>query len=102
MRKTEFANDEYYHIYNRGVDKREVFCEERDYLRFLIDFRLFNNTSKKEKRDFILKNKLSNSELGSGYPEPSSELDNLFFRIKSLFSFFEVLLNSLKSIKNLK
>jgi len=25
MRKTEFANGEYYHIYNRGVDKREVF-----------------------------------------------------------------------------
>ncbi|MCK5122840.1 MAG: transposase [Candidatus Pacebacteria bacterium] len=89
MRKTEFANDEYYHIYNRGVDKREVFCEERDYLRFLIDFRLFNNTSKKEKRDFILKNKLSNSELGSGYPEPSSELDNLLS--KELLSFLKSL-----------
>jgi hypothetical protein len=25
MRKTEFAVGEYYHIYNRGVDKRTIF-----------------------------------------------------------------------------
>ncbi len=43
MRKTEFANGEYYHIYNRGVDKREVFGEERDYVRFLQSIREFNN-----------------------------------------------------------
>ena len=43
MRKTEFANDEYYHIYNRGVDKREVFLCEKDYLRFLICLREFNS-----------------------------------------------------------
>lgn len=44
MRKTEFVNNEYYHIYNRGTDKREVFCEEKDYLRFLESVREFNNT----------------------------------------------------------
>lgn len=35
-----FANDCYYHIYNRGVEKRTIFLEERDYLRFLetLDF----------------------------------------------------------------
>ena len=43
MRKTEFTNDEYYHIYNRGVDKRKVFCEEGDYLRFLISMKEFND-----------------------------------------------------------
>ncbi|MFA7209806.1 MAG: transposase [Parcubacteria group bacterium] len=42
MRKTEFANGEYYHIYNRGVDKREVFLGEEDYLRFLTSMREFN------------------------------------------------------------
>ena len=42
MRKTEFANNEYYHIYNRGVDKREVFLDEGDYARFLTSMREFN------------------------------------------------------------
>ncbi|KKQ13047.1 MAG: hypothetical protein US30_C0015G0009 [Candidatus Moranbacteria bacterium GW2011_GWF2_36_839] len=43
MRKTEFANGEYYHIYNRGVDKREVFLSEKDYIRFLETIRFVNN-----------------------------------------------------------
>lgn len=42
MRKVIFANGEYYHIYNRGVDKREVFLDEADYNRFLISLREFN------------------------------------------------------------
>jgi putative transposase len=42
MRITEFANDEYYHIYNRGVDKREVFLDVKDYVRFLKSMREFN------------------------------------------------------------
>lgn len=29
------APDEYYHIYNRGVVKREIFIDQRDYIRFL-------------------------------------------------------------------
>lgn len=35
MRKTPLAEGEYYHIYNRGVDKRLVFMQDRDYHRFL-------------------------------------------------------------------
>jgi len=35
MRKIKFTNGEYYHIFNRGVDKREVFLNEGDNLRFL-------------------------------------------------------------------
>jgi len=42
MRKTQFANSEYYHIYNRGVDKRKVFLGEKDYFRFLLCMREFN------------------------------------------------------------
>ncbi len=42
MRKTEFAIGEYYHIYNRGVDKREVFLDDADYHRFLISLVEFN------------------------------------------------------------
>ena len=43
MRKIKFANNEYYHIYNRGVDKRDVFCDERDFFRFLESMREFNS-----------------------------------------------------------
>lgn len=43
MRVTIFANDEYYHIYNRGVDKRNIFLDRNDYVRFLHDLYEFND-----------------------------------------------------------
>jgi len=43
MRKIVFASDCYYHIYNRGVDKREVFVDKSDYYRFIHDLYVFNN-----------------------------------------------------------
>ena len=43
MRKIQFQNDNYYHIYNRGVDKREIFMDEKDYLRFLRSMRELNH-----------------------------------------------------------
>ncbi|GBE16855.1 transposase IS200 like protein [bacterium BMS3Abin15] len=42
MRKIKFANNEYYHIFNRGVDKREVFLSEDDFLRFFQSMDEFN------------------------------------------------------------
>lgn len=43
MRKTIFANGEHYHIFNRGVDKREVFSDKKDYERFLLSMNLLND-----------------------------------------------------------
>jgi putative transposase len=43
MRKKPFVENEYYHIYNRGVDKRKVFLDTRDYERFLISMNLLND-----------------------------------------------------------
>jgi REP element-mobilizing transposase RayT len=43
MRKTEFVDGEYYHIYNRGVDKRDIFIDDKDYKRFLLSMNLLNN-----------------------------------------------------------
>lgn len=34
-RTTVFANNQYYHIFNRGVEKRTVFLDKRDYDRFI-------------------------------------------------------------------
>jgi len=42
MRKTQFAKGEYYHIYNRGVDKRSIFEDKEDTLRFLQSMKEFN------------------------------------------------------------
>ncbi len=43
MRKNiSFANNEYYHIYNRGADKRNIFLDNYDYLRFLRSINEFN------------------------------------------------------------
>ncbi len=43
MRKIKFVNNEYYHIYNRGVDKRNIFSEEKDYYKFLKNLEDLNN-----------------------------------------------------------
>lgn len=43
MRKFLFQNNEFYHIYNRGVDKWRIFDNDKDYIRFLISVREFNN-----------------------------------------------------------
>ncbi len=42
MRKTRFQNDYYYHIFNRGVDKRNIFMDENDFIRFIRSMREFN------------------------------------------------------------
>lgn len=42
MRKLVLAPGEYYHIYNRGVDKRDIFTDEYDLKRFLQGLNEFN------------------------------------------------------------
>ena len=44
MRKTKFVVGEYYHVYNRGTDKRNVFTDEKDLLRFWESLFDFNQT----------------------------------------------------------
>ncbi len=44
MRKISFANGEYYHIYNRGTDKREIFSDAADFSRFIQSIQEFNVT----------------------------------------------------------
>jgi len=76
MRKTEFSNEEYYHIYNRGVDKREVFGDKKDYSRFLKNMREFNNELTREQR--ICKETELNSE--------ASELSSVSSAMLEFFS----------------
>jgi putative transposase len=43
VRKIQLANEEYYHVFNRGVDRRNVFSDEKDYDRFFLSMQLLNN-----------------------------------------------------------
>ena len=43
MRKVSFANGEIYHLYNRGVDKRNIFIGVVDLKRFVSSVNLFND-----------------------------------------------------------
>lgn len=54
-RKTSFTVGEWYHCYNRGVDKRDVFYDTRDYYRFLEQLYLTNSTTPLRHADLGLK-----------------------------------------------
>lgn len=51
-RKIQFITDEYYHVYNRGVDKRMIFSDAGDYSRFLTAMSDFNSSMLREERLF--------------------------------------------------
>jgi len=42
MRKVPFRKGEYYHVYNRGVDKRNIFSDRNDFQRFFQSISEFN------------------------------------------------------------
>jgi hypothetical protein len=44
MRTTQFAMGELYHVYNRGVDKRIVFKDAKDFMRFYKGIIFLNQT----------------------------------------------------------
>jgi len=41
--KRSFAINEFYHLFNRGVDKREIFLNRGDHIRFIHDLYEFND-----------------------------------------------------------
>ena len=54
-RKVTFAQNEYYHIYNRGVEKRPIFSDKASYDRFLVLMYLCNTKEPiRLPRDFTL------------------------------------------------
>ncbi|ETB63579.1 TPA: hypothetical protein DIC38_02625 [Candidatus Nomurabacteria bacterium] len=69
MRNLKFANKEYYHIYNRGTDKRDIFLEKEDVWRFYKSLILLNSVEKigsLYENSFKKKNKI---KLGSSAPK---------------------------------
>ncbi len=45
MKKPQFADNQIYHIYNRGVEKRKIFLDDKDYFRFIHDLFEFNDAN---------------------------------------------------------
>lgn len=44
MPRPSFVNNNFYHIYNRGVEKRNIFSRQDDYFRFIHDLYEFNDS----------------------------------------------------------
>ena len=55
-RKISFAPGEYYHLYNRGFDKRQTFLDRRDHIRFLASLYLANSKKLFHPSDWLGKN----------------------------------------------
>ena len=58
LRKDPFITGEYYHIYNRGIDKRIIFNGNKDYERFIMLLYISNS---KEERSPRLDNLINHS-----------------------------------------
>lgn len=43
MREIKFSPGEYYHIYNHGIEEREVFLDDSDFMRGLVSLVTFND-----------------------------------------------------------
>ena len=66
--QTIFANDEFYHVFNRGVEKRTTFINRRDYNRLIETINYYRTKNPPARfsykdRPVIVKNTTSNSPL---------------------------------------
>ncbi|MFA7192469.1 MAG: transposase, partial [Candidatus Paceibacterota bacterium] len=65
LRKTSLVQGEIYHIYNRGVDKRDIFMDDEDRVRFIHDLYEFNSTNPAPNlNDYLKRGKVNNLEVG--------------------------------------
>ena len=68
QRKDHLVQGEIYHIYNRGVDKRDIFMDDEDRFRFIHDLFEFNDVNPSPNMNEILFNKkMKNMEVGLPY-----------------------------------
>ncbi len=58
-RKVKFAPNEYYHLYSRGVEKRKIFLDIKDYERFMSLLYIMNQPDSFHFSNFLKRNKLT-------------------------------------------
>ena len=56
FRKDVFVKGEFYHVYNRGTDKRIIFLNGLDYQRFILLLHVLNTNKSLKIRDLLKKN----------------------------------------------
>ena len=71
MRKIPLKTGEYYHIYNRGVDKRNIFSDQNDFFRFFQSLEEFNTP---EPIGSIFENSFRKKPESLGHPMSKSKL----------------------------
>lgn len=67
------VNNEIYHIFNRGSDKRDIFLQPRDYKRFIKTFYYYHFEGPKPKLSLLNKNNFYRFK-----PDPASRLVEIF------------------------
>lgn len=67
-RKQEFTTDEYYHLYNRGNSKQEIFLDHEDYKRFTKLLYICNSNKNINFREDIIKQKIDAFDFDRGEP----------------------------------
>lgn len=58
-RKVPFENDEHYHVFNRGVERRDVFLDEDDYSYFVHILNIFNDDAPALNARYNYRNRIS-------------------------------------------
>ena len=59
LRKHEFVEGEYYHIYSRGNNKQKIFFDDEDYRHFMKCLFVFNTYKSIKFRDDIVETKIN-------------------------------------------
>ncbi len=72
--RTKIKKDEYCHIYLRGIEKKDIFIDESDYLRFL---KLINHCNKKNSIAFSTLIRKKKEEISNILNEKKEELSNI-------------------------
>lgn len=84
MRKIIFANNEYYHIYNQGTDKRNIFSDVNDLNRIfqsLIEFNITEPIGSIYENSFRKKANLNDQQLGNLVPKLEPLVDFIAYCI---------------------
>src|SRR6185369_6875081 len=66
LRKTPLVKGEFYHIYNRGNGRQQIFFDEDDYQRFVKLLFICNSTKQVNFRDDIIEKKIDAWEFDRG------------------------------------
>jgi putative transposase len=83
MKKPSFAEGQVYHVFNRGVEKRDIFLDDKDYLRFIHDLYDFNDINPVRNLHYFINHKTGNVEARKlyGYHEREPTVEILVFTL---------------------